>query len=403
MPDVATLLESVPSSFEGVPTWFADHRSHAASLLSNMGLPTKKTEAWRFTPTRTLAGRAFHRAGSKIKLLCDVPDGVTVKEIKDTLCNSPDTLAGKLAQNADVPFFAALNTVLFEDGIWINVAPGAIVTEPIRVLYDTSRSEEGSAVRYPRVLWTLGERSEATLIETYLGSNAKQLTNGVIEVQLSDGSCAKHVRIHEDQGMCIGRVDVTQHGGSTYHSTVFTLGGKLMRFDVRARLLGEAAQCILNGAYLVDDHDHVDHHLVVEHQSPRCFSKQTYRGVADGHSTVVFDGTVVVHRGASKTEAHQENRNLLLSDTATVHTKPHLEIDTDDVVCSHGVTVGPLDAQQLFYLRTRGIPQEMANVLLTHAFLQDIMAGVDDELTNAQLKKTLLMRLPYDEVVQGFT
>ena len=146
----------------------------------------------------------------------------------------------------------------------------------------------------------------------------------------------RHVRIHENTGLVVGRLDVRQAADSRYQSTVVTLGGALLRFDVRSLLEGKGAECQLDGAYLVEGEDHVDHHTQVEHRATHCRSDQTYRGIASGQGTAVFDGIVIVHRDAQKTEAHQENRNLLLSETATVHTKPHLEIDADDVVCSHG-------------------------------------------------------------------
>ncbi len=180
-----------------------------------------------------------------------------------------------------------------------------------------------------------------------------------------------------------------------------TLGGALHRFDVRALLQGPGAQCQLDGAYLVEGRDHVDHHTLVEHEAPRCRSDQTYRGIASENGTAVFDGIVVVHRGAQGTEAHQENRNLLLSDSATVHTKPHLEIDADDVVCSHGATIGSLDEDQLFYLRARGIPEELSRSILTFAFVESIVDRVDHEPTRARLREALLARIPHGEDIRG--
>ena len=182
-----------------------------------------------------------------------------------------------------------------------------------------------------------------------------------------------------------------------------TLGGALLRFDVRVLLQGQGAECQLNGAYLVDGNDHVDHHTLVEHQAPRCRSNQTYRGIASGHGTAVFDGIVLVHRGAQKTEAHQENRNLLLSETATVHTKPHLEIDTDDVVCSHGATVGSLDESQLFYLRTRAIPEKLARAMLTYAFIERVVDEVGHEPTRDRLREAVLDRIPEGQTIREVT
>ncbi|MBC7174451.1 MAG: SufD family Fe-S cluster assembly protein, partial [Polyangiaceae bacterium] len=175
----------------------------------------------------------------------------------------------------------------------------------------------------------------------------------------------------------------------------------LVRLDVQVVLAGEGANAELDGLYVVAGKEHVDHQLVVVHRAPHCTSRQTYRGVLDGAGAAVFDGTIVVERGAQKTEAHQENRNLLLSDSAVVNTKPHLRIDTDDVICSHGATVGSLDREQLFYLRARGVPEAMARAMLTFAFLKALLDRVSHEPTRERLVTQLLARLPESEGVRG--
>jgi Fe-S cluster assembly protein SufD len=249
----------------------------------------------------------------------------------------------------------------------------------------------------------LGEGAELTLIETYSGTESGQLSNAVVEVDLGRNAKMSHVRVHENAGLQVGRVDVRQAADSRYRSTVITLGGALLRFDVRCLLQGKGAQCQLDGAYLLEGDDHVDHHTLVEHQAPHCQSTQTYRGIVSGKGTAVFDGVVVVHRDAQKTEAHQENRNLLLSDTATVHTKPHLEIDADDVICSHGATVGALDESQLFYLRARGVPKDLARAMLTYAFLESVVDRISHAATRARMREALLARIPYGEEIRGVT
>jgi Fe-S cluster assembly protein SufD len=258
-------------------------------------------------------------------------------------------------------------------------------------------------VGYPRVLVTVGPGAELSIVETYAASGGNHLTNSVVELDLAPNAKVAHVRVHENQGLQVGRVDVRQAADSRYRSTVITLGGALLRFDARCLLRGRGAECVLDGVYLVDGSDHVDHHTLVEHEAPHCRSEQTYRGIASGKGVAVFDGMVVVHRNAQKTEAHQENRNLLLSDTATVHTKPHLEIDTDDVVCSHGATVGSLDPDQLFYLRARGVPSELAHAMLTFAFLESIVDRVSHEQTRLCMRDAILARIPHGRDVGEVT
>lgn len=396
-----TLLGSLPSSFETGPRWLRALRGRAAQALREQGLPTKRTEEWRFTPVGSLVDAEFsHEDGAVPALLSPSPEGVTVRRLREVLRAEPALLEGRLDLGGAPTHFAALNTALFSDGIWIDVPAGAVIEAPIELVHAIPVSSE-PGVTYPRVLLTLGDDAELSFIETYASSELGQLTNSVVEVDLGRNARMTHVRVHENAGMQIGRVDVRQRDDSSYRSTVVTLGGALLRFDVRCLLQGRGAQCELNGAYLVEGKNHVDHHTAVEHQAPQCTSHQTYRGIALDEGTAVFDGIVVVHRDAQKTEAHQENRNLLLSDTATVHTKPHLEIDADDVICSHGATVGSLDEDQLFYLRARGIPKALAHGMLTYAFLESIVDRVSHEPTRVRLREALLARIPHGDDVRG--
>jgi len=395
-----TLLRDLPKAFEAGPQWLRSLRGRAADALRGAGLPTHKTEAWRFTPVRPIVEADLLRRGTDTpKLRSSLPEGVIVRSMKAVLESEPELLEGKLDLAGPPEHFAALNTVLFDDGLWVDVPAGMVVQTPIEV--EHTIGAEG--VGYPRVLVTAGRGAEVTLIETYTGAGVGHLTNSVVEVDLAANATVRHVRIHENARLQVGRVDVRQAADSEYRSTVITLGGELLRFDVRCLLQGPGAQCQLDGVYLVDGDDHVDHHTRVEHQAPHCRSDQTYRGIASGKGTAVFDGIVVVHRDAQKTEAHQENRNLLLSDTATIHTKPHLEIDADDVICSHGATVGALDDDQLFYLRTRGVPKDFAHSMLTFAFLEAIVDRISDESTRARMREALLTRIPHGDQIGDVT
>jgi Fe-S cluster assembly protein SufD len=398
-----TLLKSLPSSFDTGPEWLRALRGRAAGALREDGLPTKRTEAWRFTPVRSVVSSEFaHEAAAVPPIASSIPDGVTTSSLRQVLETDPERLEGRLDLGGTPTHFAALNTALFSDGLWVDVPAGTVADAPLEINHAIAASSDG-AVAYPRVLVTVGDHAELTLVETYAGEDDGQLTNSVVEVDLGSNAKLNHVRVHENAGLQVGRVDVRQAADSHYRSTVVTLGGALLRFDVRCLLQGRGADCQLDGAYLVDGDDLVDHHTRVEHQAAHCQSSQTYRGIVGGKATAVFDGIVVVHRDAQKTEAHQENRNLLLSETATVHTKPHLEIDADDVVCSHGATVGSLDEDQLFYLRTRGVPEELAHSMLTYAFLESIIDRVSHEPTRNRMREALLARIPHGDDVRGVT
>jgi len=397
------LLQSLPASFDTGPPWLRALRGRAADALLAQGLPTKRTEAWRFTPVRSVVDAEFSQEDEGVpSLVSSLPDGVAARSLREVLQTEPELLEGRLDIGGAPTHFAALNTALFTDGLWIDVPAGVAIEEPIELAHAIPTSSEPGVV-YPRVLVTVGDHAELTLVETYASSNRGQLTNSVVEVALGRNAKMSHARVHENAGFQVGRVDVHQDAHSGYRSTVITLGGALLRFDVRCLLQGKGAECQLDGAYLVDGEDHVDHHTLVEHEASHCRSEQTYRGIASGKGTAVFDGIVVVHRDAQKTEAHQENRNLLLSETATVHTKPHLEIDADDVICSHGATVGSLDEDQLFYLRTRGIPEDLAHAMLTYAFLEAVVDRVAHEPTRERMREALLARIPRGDDIRGVT
>ena len=398
-----TLLESLPSSFDTGPDWLRALRGRASEALREQGLPTKRTEAWRFTPVRSVVDTQFSREDKDVPaLISELPAGVSVRSLKEVLETQPQLLEGRLDLGGAPSHFAALNTALFRDGLWIDVPKGTVVQAPIEIAHAVP-SSSAPGVAYPRVLVTVGESAELTLIEAYSGDEARQLSNSLVEVDLGRDAKMSHVRVHENAGLQVGRVDVRQGPDSRYRSTVVTLGGALLRFDVRCLLQGKGAECELDGVYLIDGDDHVDHHTLVEHQAPNCRSGQTYRGIVSGKATAVFDGVVIVHRDAQKTEAHQENRNLLLSDMATVHTKPHLEIDADDVICSHGATVGSLDEDQLFYLRARGVPEDFARAMLTYAFLESIVDRVSHEPTRLRMREALLSRIPHGDEIRGVT
>jgi Fe-S cluster assembly protein SufD len=398
-----TLLGSLPGSFDSGPEWLRALRERAAEALRERGLPTKKTEQWRFTPVRSLTEEEFCRGTDPVPSLgSSVPEGMVVRSLRQVLDREPELLEGRLDPRGVSAHFAALNTVLFSDGLWIDVPEGIIADSPLELVHAIPTSSQ-RGVWYPRVLITVGEGAAITLIETYHGEETTQLTNSVVELDLGCNAKVHHVRVHQNPGLQVGRVDVRQAADSTYRSTVVTLGGALLRFDLCCRLQGKGAECKLDGAYLVEGEDHVDHHTLVEHEASHCRSDQMYRGIASGKGTAVFDGIVVVHRDAQKTEAHQQNHNLLLSDTASVHTKPHLEIDADDVICSHGATIGSLDPDQLFYLRTRGIREDLARAMLTYAFLESIVDRISHEPTRRRMREAVLARIPHGDDIRGIT
>jgi len=357
-----SLLSALPEAASGAL------REAALRSLKDAGLPTKKTEAWRFTPVSHLVGDDYETRPAELLVEGDV-EVVSAHE-----------LVGSVSANTH---FAALNTLCHEQ---VHVVRGG---GPVTLRY---RAPGEGKVSYPRVLVLGGRTEELRLVERFEGGAG--LVNAVTEVILEDGARLDHTRVHQQVGQVVGRVAVRAGRDARYRSRVFSIGGDLMRLDLQVHLSGENGECELDGAYHVGAKEHVDHHVWVGHEASHTRSQQRYRGVLDGKGTAVFDGQAIVAPGVKGTEAHQENRNLLMSDGATVHTKPHLEINNSEVVASHGATVGALEPEQLFYLRARGVPETLARAILTDAFLRAIVDGETDEVLRSELSKVLHERLP---------
>ncbi|MFW6050079.1 MAG: Fe-S cluster assembly protein SufD [Myxococcota bacterium] len=415
----------------GGPDWLVGLRRSAAQHLEERGFPTRKTEAWRFTPVEPLARASFAPAPSAAadraravaarrvgddgtwrlivangRPVLDAagapPDGVSVRSLAEVLEREPGLLEGQLGAHAPKEDFAALNAALFTDGVVLRVDDGAVVERPLHLVH-VGLAGDATAAAYPRVLVLVGRSAQARLVETFVvDGGAEHLTNVVAEVALAEDAQLDHVRVNEGapNGLHAGALAVHQARSSVYRSRVVTLGGALSRLDLRATLAGEGAECHLEGVYYAAGTDHVDHHTRVDHATPRCASTEVYRGILDDKGHGVFDGTVIVRPHAQHSDAHQENRNLLLSDEAGVHTKPHLEIEADDVKCSHGATIGSLDEAQAFYLRTRGIGAEQARALLTFAFVRELLDRIPHEPLRHRLGAALLDRLPHGDAIR---
>lgn len=415
-------LESRSALRSAEPRLLADLRNEAGATLRARGFPTLRDEAWRFTDVRPIVGEAFaetsersvdHAAlsqsippvgslvwienGSPGPGKTTVDPGVEICSLGDALRRVPDRIEPHLGRivRPDTGF-SAQNTAMFDEALVVLVAAGVDAKAPLHLVL-AHWATKGPTASYPRILVVLGPSSKLSLVETHVGqSKQKYLENTAVEVALGDRAELDHVRIHSghDALYSIATTSVLQSSGSRYRARTFTFGGALTRIDLHTNLDGEGAECSLDGLYVARGTEHVDHHTLVEHPTPRALSRQRYKGILDESSTGVFDGIVLVHRGAEKTRAHQENRNLLLSGGARVHAKPHLEIDADDVQCSHGATVGRLDPEQLFYLRSRGIDEPTGRAALTYAFARELIDSVPDADLRRFLARSVASRLP---------
>ena len=437
-PFLAELEAAHAARASGEPAAVASLRERAAARFAELGLPTTRHEEWRFTnlapvartPYRRARGpvpagaEAFlapHRLPGAIELvfaggrlapelsrLGELPAGLEVVGISDLLARGADGQLAELGRLTDFRehALAALNTALFADGAVVRVAPGTVLTRPVHLLF-LGHAEEGEpTAAFPRVLVLAGERSEMTVVERYVGRDGERyLTCPVTELVAAPGAVVDHYKVQREGAdahhLAVFTVETGRGANVTSHS--ISLGGALVRHDVRGLLAGEGGEATLNGLYMVRGRQFVDTHMRVDHAQPHCASHELYKGILNESARAVFNGRIYVHPHAQKTDAKQTNRNLLLSKEALVNTNPQLEIFADDVRCTHGSTVGQLDDDAIFYLRSRGIGEVAARSLLTYAFASDIVERIRVEPVRQELREFLLDWIPHGEVVRDAT
>jgi Fe-S cluster assembly protein SufD len=365
----------------------AELRRRAALRFRAAEIPTRRDEAWRFTPLDALLSIPFEPAPVRFARVTTA-GGVELLEPE----RAPDEI-GSLAGGEEPRPFVDLNTALFEDALVVRIPAGAEVEAPVEVVVG-SGGHGGPTAAHPRILVLAGPGSRVVLVETYRGEGT-YLANAVTEVHAGAGAVLDHVRVQNEgpDGFHLGALAVRVEKGASYRSRVVSLGARLARLDLDVVLCGEGAECVLDGLYVAAGDQIVDHHTSLDHQGPRATSLERYKGILAGAGRAVFDGAIRVRRDAQQTNAHQENRNLLLSAEAVVNTKPSLRIDADDVKCSHGATVGQLDDDALFYLRTRGIAHGDARAILTYGFAQEVLERIPLSGLRRRLAAEALSRL----------
>ena len=414
------------------PSWLQGLRREAIERFATLGFPTLRQEEWRLTNVAPIAQGAFHRPESdpdamdlgriaphafdaaarlvfvdgrfspRLSSVGELPAGTVVASLAEVLARDPGRVEPWLGRFArfDRHPFVALNTAFFADGAFVHV-PRNAVTGPIHLLFLSSGEEGRPTLSFPRNLLVAGENSQATIVETYAGDGA-YFTSPVTELIAGPGAVIDHYKVQRESLAAFHTATFQVYGERACRpsSHSISIGGGLVRNDVNAVLDGEGIDCILNGLYFGDGRQLVDNHMRVEHAKPHCASHELYKGVLDGKSRAVFNGLIHVHKGAQKTDAKQSNRNLLLSRDAIANSNPQLEIYADDVKCTHGSTVGQLDEDAVFYLRSRGIGAEAARSLLTYAFASDIVERIKVEPVRRDLEEFLFARLPMGEVVR---
>jgi Fe-S cluster assembly protein SufD len=402
------------------PPRFQPLRQCARSRFRELPLPTLRTEDWRFTNITPLLDENFElpvaskidpavlpsasaadalrlvfvngRFASELSRLTNLPERVAVGALEA----APETVMQSLGRVADFhdQVFTALNTAFLGDGAYVIVGDGQVLDRPIEVIYLAQPARRSTAA-YPRTLVVVGRGGRATLVERYLGAGeGTYFTNAVTEVVLGDGAALDHVKLQQEGAAAfhVANTQFVQAGRSRLATHTLTFGGRLSRNEVRVRFDGEHSEATVNGLYLASGRQHLDHQTILDHARPHCTSHELYKGILDGHAHGVFNGKIYVRKDAQKTDAKQTNKVLLLSDDATIDTKPQLEIFADDVKCTHGATVGQLDAEQLFYLRTRGLDIDSARALLTFAFANDVVGRIPLEPLRTELEQRIIQR-----------
>ena len=400
------------------PAWLEGLRQAAIERFGELGFPTARLEAWKYTNLGALSSATFEPAlpataesvararwpfpdllGSRLVFVnsrfspelsstANLPSGVTAGSLASAVQSGAlEEHLGRHATFADAPFIA-LNTAFFEDGAFIRVPRGVVLEEPILALF-VSTGFDRPTMTHPRNLILAERESQAVLAEVYIGLGERvYFTNPVTEIVAEENSHLEYVKVQQEgpRAFHIAALQARQERSSNLSMFSIALGAGLDREDLTVVLDGEGSDALLNGLYVETGEQHVDNYTTLDHAKPHCNSRELYKGVLDGKSTGVFHGRIIVRPDAQKTDAKQSNKNLLLSEDAVINTKPQLEIYADDVKCTHGATVGQVDSEAVFYLRSRGIALGDARAMLTLAFANEILGRMKTRYLAEQLR-----------------
>ena len=363
--------------------WIQELRDRAFARFGELGFPTTHNEEWRFTNVAAIARTTFTPVAADAFLA--YPE--SVKELK------PSAAEAHLAKHAafDHNPFVALNTAFLGSVTVLEIPRGVVVETPIVITYEVpERPDLGTKLAsHPRTLILVGEGAQCTIVETYKGTGA-YFTNAVTEIVVGDRAVVDHYKLQQESlsAFHIATLQTTIGQSAAFASHSISLGGALVRNDANATL-SEGSDATLNGLYIVNGTQHIDNHTIIDHAMPHGTSHELYKGILDGKAHAVFNGKIIVRKDAQKTDSKQTNKNLVLSDDSVVDTKPELQIFADDVRCTHGATIGQLDAESLFYLQSRGIGKSEARSLLTFAFAQDVIDRIKVQSLRDSLEKML--------------
>ena len=430
------LKEKLLSSFlafeneKDVDSYVHDIRTQAIKKFEEEGFPTKRLENWKYTSLKKTLQHDYKLFPTKSEalefkdiesfLINDIEsykiifvDGKYCSHLSETTHDGMDIciLSSALTQSkydlvienyfdkiAKKDGITSLNTAFSSEGSFIHIPKNIQVDKPIQIIYFSTGKNE-SVLYQPRNLVVVDENSQVEIIEKYHSLNDNSvLVNTVTEIYADKKSNVKHYKIQNDNNTSslIDNTFVSQEHSSSYSLHTFSFGGELIRNNLNIFQNDERIESSINGITIIDDNQHVDHNTLIHHRKPNCNSYQDYKGIFGGKSVGVFNGRVLVEKEAQKTNAFQANNNVLISDKAVINTKPQLEIFADDVKCSHGCTVGQLDKNALFYLRSRGIAEKEATALMMYGFANKVLTSVEIPEIKARINRIIANKLGVD-------
>lgn len=407
-------------------------RKLAITKFSELQFPTTRDEEWKYTNISPLLKHSFVPAlkvegdyniqvnhflfdkmehsllvfvngmfSKKLSKIKNLPKGVIAGSLAEEIRANNPIVKTHLGKYADFSghIFTSLSTAFVNDGAFIYIPEGKIIDDPIHVLFITV-SDENKLLVQPRNLFFADRNSQSTIIEHFVSLNNEEvyLTNTVTEIITQENAFVDHVKLQEEslKAFHVGRMDIHQERNSNFVSHLISFGAELSRNDFNSRFNAEGGESMLNGLYLIGGSQLFDAHTLIDHAKPHCNSHEHYKGILMDNSRGVFNGKVIVRKDAQKTNAFQENNNLILSDSALVNTKPQLEIFADDVKCSHGATIGQIDEDAMFYLKSRGIGDDRAKAILIHAFASDVVRYIKINAVREYIENILKLKFHED-------
>ena len=412
-------------TFSSEPEWLKEKRKEAFELFCNAGIPGRKNEEYKYTDVKKVFAGKFTAVHNELHDLIPIPSPVGEGSVQLIFINGwlhkDSTLSAKLPKGVIVgnlatdglikhsdllkkywnnsgDSLAQLNSALWTDGAFVYVPENTALENPIEIVHISTGNKE--ILSSPRHLIIAGKGSSVSIIESNISHDLKAqvIVNSHSDIFIGENAKVQFYRLQNEceKVSQITSVNAVQEKNSHFDTNTITLGSEWTRNNLNIALNGENCESHLNGLFIANDNDHIDNHTSVQHNKPNCQSNQLYKGILDGKSTGIFNGKIFVERDAQKTNAYQSSKNILLSDDATINTKPQLEIYADDVKCSHGSTTGQLNEEALFYLRSRGLGVDSARNLLLYAFANDVLNTIRIDSLKNHLEKLINGILSHD-------